>query len=221
MALFNLLGSQPDVKRDLKARLENKESNRQLASQFGREYFDGTREQGYGGYIYDGRWKNVARHAQQHYQLTAKSRVLDIGCAKGFFVHDLMETIPKLEAVGVDVSSYALSEAPNKVKEHLSLACATKLPFTDNVFDAVFAINTLHNLDRADCIVALKEINRVAKYPERCFVQVDAYGNIQEKHLFEDWMLTAKTYCTPEEWLSLFDEAGYQGDYFWTTFDFS
>lgn len=221
MALFNLLGTLPEVKRDLSARLVNKEANRILANKFGREYFDGTREQGYGGYIYDGRWKKIALRAQQRYDLKRHSCVLDIGCAKGFFVHDLMHEIPGLDAFGVDVSDYAIAKAPEKIRTNLFKASAEKLPFPDNHFDAVFAINTLHNLNREACIAALKEINRVTKNPENCFVQVDAYRSAKEKHLFEDWMLTAKTYCTPDEWLSLFKEADYLGDYFWTTFDFS
>ena len=50
----------------------------------------------------------------------------------------------------------------------------------------------------------------------KTFVQVDAYRNEAERDLFEAWMLTAKTYCRPEEWLKLFSEAGYTGDYYWT-----
>ncbi len=221
MAFFNLLGAQPQVTRDLNARRVNKAANREIACQFGREYFDGSREQGYGGYRYDGRWQRVAQTAREHYGLDETHRVLDIGCAKGFFVYDLMNEIPGLEAYGVDVSEYALSQAPEAIHMNLFKASATRLPFPSDYFDAVFAINTLHNLERAECIVALKEINRVCKFPHQCFVQVDAYHNLEEKQLFEDWMLTAKTYCTPDEWLALFKEAAYLGDYFWTTFNFA
>lgn len=221
MPFFNLLGSLPEAKRELSTRLANKELNRSLANQFGREYFDGSREQGYGGYVYDGRWRKIALRAKDRYGLSANMSVLDIGCAKGFFVSDLMLEIPGLSAYGVDISSYALSVARPSVQRHLYRASADKLPFPDNSFDAVFAINTLHNLDRMQCITALREINRVARFPEKTFVQVDAYRSAKEKKLFEDWMLTAKTYCTPDEWLTLFAEADFVGDYFWTTFDFS
>ncbi|MET0583618.1 MAG: methyltransferase, partial [Candidatus Binatia bacterium] len=57
---FNLLDSLPRVMRNIAARLGDKEENRKLALKFGREYFDGTREQGYGGYRYDGRWQSIA-----------------------------------------------------------------------------------------------------------------------------------------------------------------
>ena len=51
---------------------------------FGQEYFDGAREQGYGGYYYDGRWVSVAKRLIERYNVSAKSNFLDVGCAKGF-----------------------------------------------------------------------------------------------------------------------------------------
>ncbi len=216
MGLFNLLQTVANVRRNVSARLVDKERNRELASQFGEAYFDGPREQGYGGYHYDGRWLAVARAAVARYGLGPGSRVLDIGCAKGFLVHDLMQVQAGLEAVGLDISSYALAHAKPEVADRLVLGCATALPFADASFDAVLAINTLHNLDRAGCIQALREMTRVCRQAEHCFVQVDAYRNEAERDLFEAWMLTAKTYGKPEQWHELFAEADYSGDYFWT-----
>jgi SAM-dependent methyltransferase len=216
MALFNLLQSVPEIRRDVAARLRDKEANRALACQFGEAYFDGTREQGYGGYRYDGRWRAVARTAAARYRLGPGQRVLDIGCAKGFFVLDLVQEVAGLEAWGLDLSGYALAQAPKPVAGRLVRGSARDLPFPDASFDAVFAINTLHNLDRPDCLRALREIGRVCRRPGNAFVQVDAYRDEAERELFEAWMLTARTYGRPEDWQALFREAGYQGDHFFT-----
>ncbi|MFC3053741.1 methyltransferase domain-containing protein [Kordiimonas pumila] len=220
MPEFNLLKSVPSIRRSVAARLVNKDVNRAEALKFGQAYFDGPREQGYGGYTYDGRWKAVAATARDRYGLKAGMKVLDIGCAKGFFVHDLMEMVPGLEAVGIDISAYALEHALHSVQAHVQQGSADKLPFADHSFDAVFSINTIHNLDRAGCVAALQEMVRVCKNPGACFVQVDAYRNEAELTLFEAWMLTAQTYCTPDEWYTLFAEARYTGDYFWTILEF-
>jgi len=220
MPEFNLLGSVPAVRRNVSARLKDKAENRALSCQFGEAYFDGAREQGYGGYVYDGRWVAVAETARSRYGLTADSRVLDVGCAKGFFVHDLMALIPGLEAKGVDVSTYAIENALPEVRRSLTQASAIELPFEDNSFDAVFSINTVHNLDQDDCVLALREMMRVCKNPKNCFVQVDAYRSVEEKDLFEAWMLTAKTYGMPADWKAIFAHAGYKGDYFWTILEF-
>jgi ubiquinone/menaquinone biosynthesis C-methylase UbiE len=181
---------------------------------FGREYFDGTREQGYGGYRYDGRWIPIAEDIVRHFNLKPGDRVLDVGCGKGFLVKDLMKVCPGVEAFGLDISQYAVMSCESEVVGRLHVGNATHLPFPDNSFQCVVSINTVHNLDRIGCIKALKEMERLA--PGKAFVQVDAYRNPAERKVFEDWMLTARTYGMPQNWLAILKEAGYTGDYYWT-----
>lgn len=215
MTEFNLLNIQQDVRRDVNARMLDKEWNRAKALKFDWEYFDGPRTQGYGGYVYDGRWKAVAKRIIERYELTAKSRILDVGAAKGFLMKDIQETLPGLTVWGIDISSYAIAHCHPDVQGKIVRGSCDALPWPDGFFDAAVAINTIHNLERAECKQALRELSRVAP-GGKTFVQVDAYRNKEELNLFEAWMLTAKTYCTPNEWLSLFKEAGYCGDYYWT-----
>ena len=210
----NLLARYPKAKRNVKARLDNKEENRRIALRFGKEYFDGTREQGYGGYRYDGRWLPIAEDIVRHFGLSAGDRVLDVGCGKGFLVKDLMKVCPGLEAFGIDISEYAVMNCEPEVVGRLQVGDAMHLPFPDNSFEAVISINTIHNLERAGCIHALREMQRLA--PGKGYVQVDAYRNPEERQIFEDWMLTAKTYGMPADWRDILHEASYTGDYFWT-----
>lgn len=210
----NLLARYPKAKRNVKARLGNKEESRRIALRFGKEYFDGTREQGYGGYRYDGRWLPIAEDIVQHFDLKAGDRILDVGCGKGFLVKDLMKVCPGLEAFGIDISEYAVMNCEPEVVGRLHIGNAMRLPFPDNSFQAVISINTIHNLERAGCIQALREMQRLA--PGNGYVQVDAYRNPEERQIFEDWMLTAKTYGMPDDWREILSEAGYTGDYFWT-----
>lgn len=220
MAEVNLLRALPKVKRNIRQREVGKTSEViATARQFGKEYFDGPREYGYGGYRYDGRWIPVARDIVRHFALAPGMRVLDIGCAKGFLVKDLMQVCAGLEAFGIDISTYALRNCEPEVAGRLQHASAEKLPFPDRSFDAVLSINTIHNLDRSGCVTALQEIGRVCRHPKKAFVQVDAFRTDTEKGLFEGWCLTALTYLTPGEWTKLFAEAGYQGDYYWTILD--
>jgi ubiquinone/menaquinone biosynthesis C-methylase UbiE len=53
------------------------------------------------------------------------------------------------------------------------------LPYEDNFFDLVIAINTIHNLDKDECAIALKEISRVSK--KNAFITVDAYRNNEDE----------------------------------------
>lgn len=217
MREINLLARYPRAKRNVKARLGNKDENRAIAMKFGREYFDGTREQGYGGYRYDGRWIPIAEDIVRHFNLKAGDRVLDVGCGKGFLVKDLMKVCPGLEAFGLDISAYAVTHCEPEVIGRLHLGNATCLPFPDNSFQAVLSINTIHNLDRAGCLQALREMERLA--PGKGYVQMDTYRNTEEEQVFLDWVLTARTYGVPQFWIDLLREAGYTGDYYWTILD--
>jgi ubiquinone/menaquinone biosynthesis C-methylase UbiE len=215
---INLLRSLPETKRDVERRKEAKDpAVVAKAKEYGAEYFDGDRKYGYGGYRYDGRWEPVARDILQHYGLIVGSNyynVLDVGCAKGFLVYDLWLTGALVESYGLDVSRYALMNCHPDVVGRLHLGSAHQLNFPDNSFDLVLSINTLHNLPRQLALKALKEIMRVSKGP--AFIQVDSYDTPEQKERFEDWVLTAEFHGYPDDWLQLFSEAGYEGDYDWT-----
>ena len=99
------------------------------------------------------------------------------------------------------------------IKSKVQVADARDLPFADNSFDVVIAINTIHNLDRDDCAQALREIERVSR--KGSFITVDAYRNDDEKKRVLAWNLTAKTIMSVDEWVAFFEEVGYTGDYFW------
>jgi SAM-dependent methyltransferase len=214
MPEINLLARYPSAKRNVKARLDNKDENRAIAMKFGKEYFDGAREQGYGGYYYDGRWVPIAEDIVRHFCLKPGDRVLDVGCGKGFLVKDLMKCCPGLEAFGLDVSEYAVMNCEPEVIGRIHQGHAARLPFPDSSFQAILSINTVHNLDRVGCLQAVAEMERVA--PGRGYVQVDAYRDPAEEQIFLDWALTARTHGTPRFWEELLREAQYSGDYYWT-----
>lgn len=215
MPEVNLLARYPKAKRNVGARSHAKtDEHIRISRQYGEVYFDGPREYGYGGYRYDGRWLPIAEDIIAHYGLKPGMRILDVGCAKGFLVKDLLKACPGIEAFGLDVSEYALKHCEPEVIGRLHLGSAESLPFPDNSFDAVVAINTLHNLPRERCKVALAELQRVSG--GRAYVQVDSYRTPEQQALFEDWVLTAEFHDYPEGWVKLFAEAGYTGDYFWT-----
>jgi SAM-dependent methyltransferase len=215
MALLDLMRSLPRAKRNLAARSEAQTpENVALARRFEREYFDGSRDAGYGGYVYDGRWIPVADDIIQHFGLGPGARILDVGCAKGFLVKDLRARQPGLLAVGLDVSDYALRHAEPEAAPYLVRGTCEALPFPDDSFDAVIAKDVIHNQSRAGCVRALREIERLA--PGRGFVQVDAYRNEAEREIVFRWVLTARTICDPDGWREIFAEAGYRGAYYWT-----
>jgi ubiquinone/menaquinone biosynthesis C-methylase UbiE len=218
MREINLLKALPKAKRNISARRDARnEDVIRVSKQYGEMYFDGPRDYGYGGYHYDGRWIPVAKDIIEHYQLKKGDKVLDVGCAKGFLVKDLMIACPGLEAFGLDISEYALKHCEPEVVGRLHKGSADDMPFPDGSFDAVISLNTIHNFKKAGVLAAMQELQRVSK--GRGFVQVDSYHTPEQKELFEEWVLTAEFHDYPEQWVELFKEAGYTGDYYWTVLE--
>lgn len=212
---LNLLDKYPKSKRPIDERgALITEEHRVIARQFGEEYFDGDRLTGYGGYTYAPRfWTDTVRRFRDHYGLDDHSRILDVGCAKGFMMYDLKTLLPGAEVYGVDVSSYALAHAKREIAPFIQNASARELPFEDNSFDLVISINTIHNLPLNDCKEAFREIERVSS--KHAFVVNDAWRSEDERERMLKWNLTALTYMHADDWVKLFAEVGYTGDYGW------
>jgi hypothetical protein len=211
---INLLDSLPHTKRDPKARaLAKTDEDRAIARRFDREFFDGERRHGYGGYRYDGRWLPVARRLANYYNLRSDARILDVGAAKGFLLHDFLEVLPRATVRGIDVSSYARDHAHNGMAEFIDLGSADSLPYAESSFDLVVSINSIHNLPPHRMRMALQEIERVSGGAS--FITVDAWRTKEEHERLLDWILTAQSYYHVDDWVKLFAEVGYTGDYWW------
>ena len=63
--------------------------NKMYAWELGKEYYDGSRLNGYGGFKYDGRWKKIASKICEEYNLDENSKFLQLNCEKGFLLNDL------------------------------------------------------------------------------------------------------------------------------------
>ena len=212
---INLLENYPYTQRDISGRLASKnKEDQKIACQFGKEFFDGLRNHGYGGFYYNARfWKNVVPAFQRHWNLINGDSVLDIGCAKGFMIYDMQLLIQGLQVSGIDISEYAIDNAKEEVKNFCKVANATDLPFADKSIDVSISITTLHNLEEKELVRALLEIERVTK--RGSFITLDAYRNNEERDRMEAWNLTAKTVMHVDEWKQFFNDIGYTGDYYW------
>jgi SAM-dependent methyltransferase len=182
-----------------------------VAQRFDHDYWDGDRRYGYGGYTYDGRWLPVAQAMASHYGLAAGDRVLDVGCGKGFLLHELTRAVPGLDVSGLDVSAYAIEHAKEEVAPRLTVGSAAALPFADGAFDLVISLGTLHNCGIGDLFAALREIERVGR--GKSYVMVESYRDEREKANLLYWQLTCRSFFSVEDWEWIYAQAGYRGDY--------
>ena len=214
MTEINLLATHPKANRDYDKRVQEKTPEIiRIAKEFGKEFFDGDRKCGYGGYKYDGRWNSVVKRMKDFYKLADNVSILDIGCGKGFMLHDFKELMPAATIAGIDVSEYAVDNAMDSVKPFLKVASAEKLPYPDKSFDLVVSINSIHNLPLERLKIALREIQRVCR--GNSYITVDAWRNELERENLFKWVLTAETMMHVDDWKKMFYEVGYTGDYWW------
>ncbi len=216
MGEINLMDRYPKSPRPIEERAVDPERQKhvEMACQFGKDYFDGERSTGYGGYYYHPRfWTETIKRFKEHYDLSPDASILDIGCAKGFMLYDFKQLMPDAHISGMDVSEYALDHAMLEVRPHLRRGSAVWIPFEDHSFDLVVSINTLHNLDLNGIRRAMREIQRVGR--GRSFITMDAWRNDEERDRLLDWNLTAKTYMHVDDWRKFFKEVEYTGDYYW------
>ncbi len=205
--------------RDYLARVteHDKAASAEIARQFGKDYWDGDRRFGYGGYHYDGRWASAAQKIVDHYGLKSGSRVLDVGCGKGFLLFELQKLVPGLDVRGIDLSEYAILHSKEEIRNKLSVGHARKLEFKDNEFDLVISITTLHNLEIAELFQALKEIARVSR--KDGYICVESYRTEAEKANLLYWQLTCESFFRPSGWEWIFNQCGYSGDYEYIYFE--
>lgn len=184
----------------------------EIASRFGQEYWDGPRHQGYGGYHYDGRWRPIAQQFVDLYGLGPHSRVLDVGCGKGYLLYEFTQVAPGIEVAGLDISQYGVENAKPEIRDRLVLGTAAHLPFADASFDCVVSLAALHNLGVGDLWSALTEVERVGRHGNT-YIMVESYRDMREKVNLLYWQLTCKSFYSVEDWEWLFRQAGYSGDY--------
>ena len=201
------------TKRDYVGRMmDNKVECMLRAKEYEADYWDGDRRFGYGGYTYlAGRWKPVAEALITQYGLVAGSRVLDVGCGKSFLLYEMQLLIPELDLVGFDVSDHGLAATLPEFAGHVFKHKAQDpFPFANKSFDLVISLGSLHNLRLFDLKTALGEVERVGR---TAYIMVESYRNELEMFNLECWALTAESLFDHEEWVWLFNEFGYTGDY--------
>lgn len=182
-----------------------------IARRYDKDYWDGSRRTGYGGYRYDGRWQVVAKALIELYRLPENAKILDVGCGKGYLLYELKKLLPKATVAGFDLSEHAITDAKEEIKDSLFVYKAQNpYHFKCKEFDLVISIMALHNLPINELQKALREIERIGKNK---YIAVESYRNEQELFNLQCWALTCESFFSPESWVWLFEQFGYGGDY--------
>lgn len=190
----------------------------EVAKRYGRDYWDGERQYGYGGYKYDGRWRPVAEAMAEHYGLAPGDRILDVCCGKGYLLYEFTQTVPGVEIAGIDISEYAITHAKDEVSRFLQIGHAKSLPYPDHAFDLVVSLGGLHNLPIKDLFDAIREIERVGRGRKK-YIMVESWRNERERANLLLWQLTCESFHDVENWEWIYRQCGYEGDWSFIFFE--
>lgn len=207
---FNLMTQNHLItKRNYISRMVNSKVNCMIeAKKYGKNYWDGPRKFGYGGYKYiKGRWTKVAKKIIKKFKLNNKSKILDVGCGKAFILYEIKKILPNIKVVGFDISRHGIKNAPRDIRKNLFIHKAqTKYPFKNRYFDLAFTTGCFHNLEIDDLKFAIKEIQRVSK---QTYIMVESYRNELELFNLQCWALTCQSFFSKKEWIWIFKEFKY------------
>ncbi|MFO7963001.1 MAG: class I SAM-dependent methyltransferase [Desulfobacterales bacterium] len=115
--------------------------------------------------------------------LTAGSRVLDAGCGASIFPIYLAHEAFRVSAV--DLNPPAGLDERHGVRVNYAVGDMTRLPWKNDVFDAVFCISVIEHLDVMNMPAALQEIRRVLKENGRLLLTTDFFADRNAKLRYE------------------------------------
>ena len=189
------------------------------ARNYGKEYFDGNRLYGYGGYQYDPKyWSEVAKDFVEHFSIPKDSSILDIGCAKGYFLFELQQILNNPCLNGIDISTYAINCAHPLLNAKLNNACISTLFESNKTYDYIFAINLLSELSYEMLIPSLQMIERLSL--KSSYINLLTWNSESEREMIDAWNITSRSILTRAEWLRILQKASYKGYYSFTTLSF-
>jgi hypothetical protein len=133
-------------------------------------------------------------------QLGLPGPVLEVGCAHGYLMRSLQAV--GVDSYGVDISNWAVQNAPLAVVDRVQAADVRSLPFDNGRFAMVVSFDLLEHLEVPDARAALREAARVSQFQ---FHQVNT-GRLPEFRFDSDE--THVTKMSLDEWRALAEDAG-------------
>ncbi len=189
-----------------------------VAKKYENQYWDGNRKFGYGGYRYiPGRLTEITKLLIARFKLTNKSKILDVGCGKGFLLYEIKKFLPGATVVGLDISKHGIRNCHPSLKNNVKIFdVKKKLPFKDGQFDLALSFGLYHNFSIFELEKSIKEFSRVSK---KNYLMVESYKNDKQLFNLQCWALTCESFFSPKEWEWIFKKFKYKGDYEFIYFD--
>lgn len=109
-------------------------------------------------------------------QYSHPNKILDVGCASGWFLHELSKQYHKTKCFGIDVYGQAISYGKKRYPSLvLKKADAHSLPFPDKSFDVIVCTEVLEHVENPEKVI--HEIKRILTDDGLAIIEMDT-GNL-------------------------------------------
>lgn len=178
---------------------------------FGLNYFDNSKIGiGYGNYIKDNRFKEPVLKILNYFKIKSNSKVLEVGCAKGFILDEFQKK--KMDVYGVDISNYAIKTSLESVRNKIILTnLAKKKFFRDNYFDFIICKEVLPHLSKKEIKQLIVNINAISNDNKKIYFIIQVPSMKKYKKNFKNWDVTHKSIMTKIEWLEFLKNNKFKG----------
>ncbi len=141
--------------------------------------------------------------------INKKSTILDFGCGDGQLTNFVQNAFFKALLYGVDKDKNSIDQASQDYKTiHFSVLDAYTLPFENNTFDVVYAVNVFHHIPTTEYSLYSKEILRVLNTHGRIIiVEFNPYNRGTRCQFKKDHAEQNSRMVSPKEIIALFDNA--------------
>lgn len=101
------------------------------------------------------------------------NKILDVGCASGWFISEISKKFPKTQCYGIDVYAQAIVLAKKLYPQiKFKVADAHKLPFKKDAFEVVVCTEVLEHVENPQKVIL--EIKRILKRAGTAVIELDS-----------------------------------------------
>lgn len=111
----------------------------------------------------------------------ASGNIMNVGFGYGYIEKLILQNNIKLKLFGIDISKYAVDNVNKLYKGTFKVASINKIPFKNDLFDIVLALDVLEHLPEKNILIALKEIYRITRKGGKFIVTLPVNESNEDK----------------------------------------